>query len=137
MVTLAAVPADSVLEFFGKALCRHWIGAETRFCLEAPTRSFPGGHRCPAHTPSALEGKPEPGRHASCPPARCYCGRPECPAFPTFNRGAYLDGETVVDFRAKASGKRRSSVQDFRAARDVIGQHQQRERNLREGHQST
>jgi hypothetical protein len=41
--------------------CRHWIGVEKRHCREGEgVRQYIGGLRCPAHTPSALLGKPEP-----------------------------------------------------------------------------
>ena len=40
--------------------CRHWVGAERRHCREAEgVRLYVTGHRCPAHTPNALQGKPE------------------------------------------------------------------------------
>ena len=41
--------------------CGHWVGAERRHCKEADgVRLFVVGLRCPAHTPSALAGRPEP-----------------------------------------------------------------------------
>lgn len=41
--------------------CRHWVGAEQRHCKEADSvRQYVIGHRCPLHTPAALQGKPEP-----------------------------------------------------------------------------
>lgn len=40
--------------------CAHWIGAERRHCKEADgVRLYLPGLRCPAHTPNALQGKPE------------------------------------------------------------------------------
>lgn len=40
--------------------CRHWIGEEQRHCKEVDgVRLYIPGHRCPAHTPNALQGKPE------------------------------------------------------------------------------
>lgn len=42
-------------------VCSHWIGAERRYCrAEDDIRRYVGGYRCPSHTPSALQGKPEP-----------------------------------------------------------------------------
>lgn len=42
--------------------CGHWIGSERRHCKTADgVRAFLTGLRCPAHTPSALAGRPEPG----------------------------------------------------------------------------
>jgi hypothetical protein len=41
--------------------CTHWIGSERRHCREADgVRPYLTGPRCPLHTPSALQGKPEP-----------------------------------------------------------------------------
>lgn len=43
------------------ARCGHWIGVERRYCRMAEVvRLYITGPRCPAHTPSALAGKPEP-----------------------------------------------------------------------------
>ncbi|MFD4524864.1 hypothetical protein ACFWP7_13250 [Streptomyces sp. NPDC058470] len=40
--------------------CRHWIGPERRHCKEIDgVRLYVTGHRCPTHTPAALQGKPE------------------------------------------------------------------------------
>ncbi|MFD9211622.1 hypothetical protein ACFVY9_00600 [Streptomyces sp. NPDC059544] len=40
--------------------CRHWIGAESRYCKQVDgVRQYIPGYRCPAHTPNALQGKPE------------------------------------------------------------------------------
>jgi hypothetical protein len=46
-------------------------------CGAPPARLFPGGWRCPGHTPAALAGKPEPGAGRYCPPTVCWCGH--CP----------------------------------------------------------
>ncbi len=41
--------------------CGHWIGGERRYCLAADQlRPYGQGPRCPAHTPAALAGLPEP-----------------------------------------------------------------------------
>ncbi|MFD3498812.1 hypothetical protein [Streptomyces sp. NPDC058678] len=40
--------------------CGHWIGAEGRHCKEVDgVRHYLPGLRCPAHSPNALQGKPE------------------------------------------------------------------------------
>ncbi len=40
--------------------CGHWIGAERRHCRQADgVRRYITGHRCPAHTPRALQDLPE------------------------------------------------------------------------------
>jgi hypothetical protein len=59
-------------------------------CGAAPARPFLPGWRCPAHTPAALAGKPEPGAGRYCPPALCWCGhcrRPCSPAHPCHDPG--------------------------------------------------
>lgn len=41
--------------------CRHWLGEEGRYCRVGDgVRLFVPGPRCEAHTPAALQGKPEP-----------------------------------------------------------------------------
>ncbi|WP_435173254.1 hypothetical protein [Actinacidiphila sp. bgisy145] len=41
--------------------CSHWIGARRRYCwAREGVRPYIPGHRCPAHTPAALRGLPEP-----------------------------------------------------------------------------
>jgi hypothetical protein len=49
-------------------------------CGTTPARLFPAGHRCAAHTPAALAGKPEPGAGRYCAPGICWCGH--CPPRP-------------------------------------------------------
>ncbi|GFH38875.1 hypothetical protein [Streptomyces pacificus] len=40
--------------------CTHWIGLESRHCGATDgVRPYIPGYRCPAHTPNALQGKPE------------------------------------------------------------------------------
>lgn len=39
--------------------CGHWSGAESRYCRAREVRQYVIGHRCPAHTPNALAGRPE------------------------------------------------------------------------------
>ena len=81
-------------------------------CGAEDTRLYAEGHRCPAHSPAARAGKPEPDTARYCAPLRCYCR--ECPSWnpnPT-----HLIGETVLDVRAVASGKRRSSLAQYRSA---------------------
>lgn len=38
--------------------CSRWLGAA--YCRASDTRYYAVGHRCPAHTPAALAGQPEP-----------------------------------------------------------------------------
>ena len=43
------------------ASCGHWIGPQARYCLSPDrVRPYLTGPRCPAHTPAALAGHPEP-----------------------------------------------------------------------------
>ncbi|MFJ2631093.1 hypothetical protein ACIO6U_03890 [Streptomyces sp. NPDC087422] len=50
---------DSALP--GPGVCGHWSGAESRYCRSADgVRLYIPGHRCPAHTPAAVKGQPEP-----------------------------------------------------------------------------
>ncbi|HEY8378103.1 MAG TPA: hypothetical protein VIK91_16515 [Nannocystis sp.] len=68
-------------------------------------RLYPCGPRCPEHTPAAIAGEPEPSGQY-CAPARCYCGSPTCPAYPSYRRPLEPVAETVVDRRAVESGRR-------------------------------
>lgn len=72
----------------------------------APARLYPGGWRCPAHTPAAEAGHPEPE------PGPGYTPQ----ALPTPQSASAL-----VDARAIASGKRRSNPQDYRLAQAATG----------------
>jgi hypothetical protein len=75
-------------------------------------RLYACGWRCPEHTPARQAGRPEPGEGRYCAPFRCYCG--DCPSW-TPDTSHYV-GETVVDIRAVASGKRRASLTEYRNA---------------------
>jgi hypothetical protein len=82
------------------------------YCGPAETRPYACGPRCRAHTPAALAGRPEPGTRRYCAPARCYCG--SCPSWTP--DASYFPGDTVVDIEAVRSGKRRSSLTQYRNA---------------------
>ncbi|WP_018386402.1 hypothetical protein [Wenjunlia vitaminophila] len=87
-------------------VCRHWIGVEGRRCgVTEGVRRFLNSVACPAHTPAALDGRPEP------PPRPGYT--PQAIPSP-------LSDSRVVDNRAIASGKRRSSTHVYRAAQDAV-----------------
>lgn len=81
-------------------------------CGSPDARLFAEGWRCPAHTPAARAGKPEPDIARYCAPLRCYCG--QCPSWTPDT--SYHVGETVLDIRAVASGKRRSNLTEYRNA---------------------
>lgn len=80
-------------------------------CGRADTGLYACGWRCPAHTPSARAGLPEPDVARYCAPLRCYCGR--CPSY---RRALEPIVPTVVDTRAVASGKRRTTATAYREA---------------------
>jgi hypothetical protein len=84
-------------------------------CDRTDTRPYAAGGRwrCPDHTPAKLAGQPEPDAARYCL-AICYCGG-------CLHRGARPLApitDNIVDFRHKASGKRRSSPAAYREARD-------------------
>ena len=85
---------------------------EPCYCGSGDTRLYAAGYRCRSHTPAALSGQPEPDSKRYCAPLRCYCGT--CPGWTPDT--PYHVGETVLDVRAVASGKRRSSLAQYRSA---------------------
>ncbi|MGW3330573.1 hypothetical protein ACWDF9_08535 [Streptomyces rubiginosohelvolus] len=88
--------------------CTHWIGADRRYCraLNEVRRYLPG-LRCPAHTPSALQGRPEP---------------PPGPGWPAgaWTTPSPLSASALFDQRAIASGKRRAAAHTYRAAQQAV-----------------
>ena len=99
-------------------------------CLSCGTttgvRLYPGGYRCPRHTPHAAAGLPEPDVARYCAPLRCYCR--QCPSWTP--APAYTDdlGWAAVDARAIASGKRRATPQAVKAARAEVAAQKKRRR---------
>lgn len=88
--------------------CGHWIGRERRHCKSAEgLRAFLIGIRCPAHTPSALAGRPEPEPGPGYPAGAWTTPSP-------------INDSRVHDARAVASGKRRSNQQAYRAAQAAV-----------------
>lgn len=92
-------------------------------CGRLDTRLYAEGHRCPAHSPAARRGHPEPDLKRYCAPFKCYCQDPACPAIYGTPTPAL---ETVLDTRAIASGKRRSSPQAYRAAQEQAQESRER-----------
>lgn len=91
----------------GAPVCAHWIGAEQRHCgTRDRVRLYLTGLCCPAHTPNALKGLPE---------------TPPGPGMPAgaWTTPSPLNDSRVHDQRAIASGKRRSSPNAYRAARQT------------------
>jgi hypothetical protein len=84
-------------------------------CGEPDTRPYAEGWRCPAHTPSARAGLPEPDSARYCAPLRCYCGQHD-----SYDRPLDPVTDTIVDARAVASGKRRSTPAEYRAAQAAV-----------------
>jgi hypothetical protein len=76
-------------------------------------RLFAGGMRCPACTPAALAGVPEPGRTAYCPPRVCWCGTCPHAAAPA----PAVPAHTAIDDRHITSGKRSANRGQLVAAR--------------------
>jgi hypothetical protein len=88
--------------------CGHWDGARRTHCGAAENvRPFLTGLCCPAHTPAAVAGRPEPQPGPGWPAAAW--------STPTAQGVA-----AVIDQRAIASGKRRSSAGEYRAAQAAI-----------------
>lgn len=63
MTTETNAAAAEGIESPGRAAgreCDHWDGAQQQYCkrIDGVRRYIPG-FRCPAHTPNALQGKPE------------------------------------------------------------------------------
>lgn len=108
--------------------CRHWLGAESRYCgAPVGVRPYLPGPRCPLHTPAALAGHPEPPAD---PPRSRWWIRPDGSVVPPPPLGA----SRLVDDRAVASGKRRSSPDRYAAARAAETERRERERQARRGH---
>lgn len=90
-----------------------------RMCAvsSAAVRAYLTGWRCPAHSPAAVAGNsestPDPSRTLSA--LREKAGLPLDPAPP-------IASSSLNDERAIASGKRRSSTNNYRAARAAEGQ---------------
>ena len=79
--------------------CDHRDGSS--ICGTEGARAYLPGMRCPAHTPAALAGHPEPGRTAT--------SLPKMAPLPQ-------SASRVNDDRAIASGKRRSTPERYREA---------------------
>lgn len=90
--------------------CRHWSDA-TGWCgtIEG-VRSYLPGRRCPEHTPAALAGRPEslPDPELALDALRDSKG---------LRYGYRPSDSALLDKRAIASGKRRSTPADYRLAR--------------------
>lgn len=96
--------------------------ARTPVCVvchttEQPLRPYQCGPCCPAHTPAARAGIPEPGEGRYCPARRCYCG--QCPWWTAPTTDLHVP-MTVIDLQAIASGKRRSSPHVYAGAKATI-----------------
>jgi hypothetical protein len=88
--------------------CTHWIGTKHRHCRAAgDVRRYLTGPRCPAHTPAALAGQPEPTPGPGMPAGAWTTPSP-------------INDSRVHDARAVASGKRRSTPQTYRAAQAAV-----------------
>ncbi|WP_028472981.1 hypothetical protein [Nocardioides alkalitolerans] len=93
--------------------CSAWAPA-AGYCGTPTTHRYLPGWRCPQHTPAAFAGRPDvvPDPKLTIAGLRAAHGLPDV--------GFTPGGETLVDQRAKASGKRRSTPQAYRAARAAV-----------------
>lgn len=90
-------------------VCKHYRTGAGHCGAGTGVRLYPIGPRCPDHTPAAIAGVPEvSGQY--CAPGRCYCGDPECPAYPSYLRPLDPIADTVIDRRAVESGRRVSGA---------------------------
>jgi hypothetical protein len=80
-------------------------------CGALDTHPYAEGPRCDPHAPWARAGQPHPSTARYCL-AICYCGA--CPGRGVQPLAPITDN--VIDFRHKASGKRRSSPAAYREA---------------------
>lgn len=111
--------------------CTHWNGTRGERCGSTNNvRDYIQGPACPAHTPAALAGQPEPPE-GQCAPARCYCRR--CPSWLPYNPYALTADSWVTDARHIATGKKRASPTTQAAAKQTVAEQQQREQRLRKG----
>ncbi|MER8030649.1 hypothetical protein ABTZ78_17020 [Streptomyces bauhiniae] len=95
-------------EVCGPRECGHWIGAEQRHCrAEDDLRLYLSGLCCPLHTPSALAGRAEPEPGPGMPAGAWTTASPQ-------------SASAVFDEAAVASGKRRASGPERRAAQEAI-----------------
>lgn len=92
--------------------CTFWY--DGYYCGAAPIGFYLPGHRCAAHTPAAVAGRPE----VTPDPARTVEGLRRRAGLPLAAALA-LSTSSLTDERAVASGKRRSSTHTHRAARNA------------------
>lgn len=92
--------------------CGHFIDGKGT-CGATPTREFLPGVRCRDHTPAALAGRPENRPD----PALSIEGRRKAAGAKTPAPPPPVSASRLVDDRAVASGKRRSSPGQYREAR--------------------
>lgn len=89
--------------------CNLW--QDGAYCLAETEKAYLDGPRCPGHTPAALAGRPEtvPDPSLTLAGIRAAKGL-------AFHQ---LPAATVIDEKAIASGKRRSSPRAYRDARNA------------------
>jgi hypothetical protein len=95
-------------------------------CGVVPTRRYLTGNRCQQHTPAALADRPE----VAPAPALTLTGLRTAAGIAP-NLVAPLTAGALIDERAVASGRRRSGVETFRAARDAEQARKDREKEAR------
>lgn len=97
-------------------VCGHWSAGDDRFCgSDVDVRRYLPGLRCPDHTPARLAGhaeaSPNPDHTMEGLRRTWYAERGI-----EFVPSSTPVGDTLIDQRAVASGKRRSSPNNYRAA---------------------
>lgn len=113
------------------ATCRHWIGDAGRYCDTTDrVRLYLPGPRCPEHTPAAIAGRAEP---PSNPPESSWWVRPDGSTIPP----SPIATSRLLDDRAVASGKRRSSPDRYAAARAAEQDRRDHEQQTRRGQTAT
>lgn len=84
------------------------------WCRETEgVRLYATGARCPAHTPAAIAGRPEPGEGTYCPPRICWDGTCAWAGAPVPTTPSH----TLIDDAHVVSGKRSATFNELRAAR--------------------
>jgi hypothetical protein len=85
--------------------CQQWLPDQAGYCGRS-SRPYRIGECCPAHTPAALAARPEPVPGPGYTPQRLATPQ---------------SASALVDARAIASGKRRSTPQEYQLARAATG----------------
>lgn len=100
-----APPGQEAQAVTEQPACGHWNGPQARHCGTAPTRHYAIGHRCSRHTPDAIAGRAEPPDGQGPLPGAWTTPTPDAASW------------SAIDAKHIRSGKRRSTTNDYQAAR--------------------